>query len=84
MPSPVLRMPALRLASAPVAQRQAWRRVRCSGQHGAVTTIKINAITVPEGSGDELARRFAARAGAVDGHDGFEGDRKSTRLNSSH
>jgi heme oxygenase (mycobilin-producing) len=38
-----------------------------------VTVIKINAITVPEGSGDELARRFAARAGAVDGQDGFEG-----------
>jgi heme-degrading monooxygenase HmoA len=36
-------------------------------------TIIINAITVPEGSGDELARRFAARAGAVDGQDGFEG-----------
>jgi heme-degrading monooxygenase HmoA len=35
--------------------------------------IKINAITVPEGSGDELARRFAARAGAVDNQDGFEG-----------
>jgi heme-degrading monooxygenase HmoA len=38
-----------------------------------VTVIKINAITVPEDSGDELARRFAARAGAVDGQDGFEG-----------
>lgn len=35
--------------------------------------IKINAITVPEGSGDELARRFAARAGAVDDQPGFEG-----------
>jgi len=35
--------------------------------------VKINAITVPEGSGDELGRRFAARAGAVDGQDGFEG-----------
>jgi heme-degrading monooxygenase HmoA len=35
--------------------------------------IKINAITVEPGSGDELARRFAARAGAVDGQDGFEG-----------
>lgn len=35
--------------------------------------IKINAITVPEGSGDELGRRFAARAGAVDNQDGFEG-----------
>jgi heme oxygenase (mycobilin-producing) len=38
-----------------------------------MTVIKINAITVPEGSGDELARRFAARAGAVDGQEGFEG-----------
>jgi heme-degrading monooxygenase HmoA len=38
-----------------------------------VTVIKINAITVPSGSGDELARRFAARAGAVDHQDGFEG-----------
>jgi heme-degrading monooxygenase HmoA len=38
-----------------------------------VTVIRINAITVPAGSGDELARRFAARAGAVDGADGFEG-----------
>jgi len=28
---------------------------------------------VPEGSGDELAKRFAARAGAVDGQAGFEG-----------
>ena len=38
-----------------------------------MTVIKINAITVPEDSGDELARRFAARAGAVDGQEGFEG-----------
>lgn len=38
-----------------------------------MTVIKINAITVPEGSGDELAHRFAARAGAVDGAQGFEG-----------
>src|SRR5258708_25478035 len=38
-----------------------------------MTVIKINAITVPENAGDELARRFAARAGAVDGQDGFEG-----------
>ena len=28
---------------------------------------------MPEGSGDELAKRFAARAGAVDGQEGFEG-----------
>jgi heme-degrading monooxygenase HmoA len=38
-----------------------------------MTIIKINAITVPADSGDELAHRFAARAGAVDGQDGFEG-----------
>ncbi len=38
-----------------------------------MTVIKINAITVGADSGDELARRFAARAGAVDGSDGFEG-----------
>jgi len=38
-----------------------------------VTVIKINAITVPQDGGDELARRFAARAGAVDSQDGFEG-----------
>ncbi|CAN5493702.1 mycobilin-forming heme oxygenase MhuD [soil metagenome] len=35
--------------------------------------IKINAITVAADSGDELAQRFAARAGAVDDQDGFEG-----------
>jgi heme-degrading monooxygenase HmoA len=38
-----------------------------------VTVIKINAITVPEEGGDELAKRFGARAGAVDDQDGFEG-----------
>ena len=38
-----------------------------------MTVVKINAITVPADSGDELARRFAARAGAVDSADGFEG-----------
>ena len=38
-----------------------------------MTIIKINAITVPPESGDELGRRFAARAGAVDTQDGFEG-----------
>jgi heme-degrading monooxygenase HmoA len=38
-----------------------------------MTVIKINAITVAADSGDELARRFAARAGAVDDQDGFEG-----------
>lgn len=34
--------------------------------------VAINAITVPEGKGDELAKRFAARAGQVDSQDGFE------------
>ncbi len=38
-----------------------------------MSIIKINAITVPADGGDELARRFAARAGAVDNQDGFEG-----------
>jgi heme-degrading monooxygenase HmoA len=38
-----------------------------------VSIVKINAITVPDDSGDELAHRFAARAGAVDDRDGFEG-----------
>ncbi len=38
-----------------------------------MTIVKINAITVPADSGDELAHRFAARAGAVDDQDGFEG-----------
>jgi len=35
--------------------------------------IKINALTVPAEMGAEVARRFAARAGAVDGQEGFEG-----------
>ena len=38
-----------------------------------MTVIKINAISVADGAGDELAKRFAARAGAVDGQEGFEG-----------
>jgi len=38
-----------------------------------MTVVKINAITVQPDGGDELARRFAARAGAVDKQDGFEG-----------
>jgi hypothetical protein len=38
-----------------------------------MTVIRINAITVPETRGEELARRFAERAGAVDQADGFEG-----------
>jgi len=42
-----------------------------------MTVVKINAITVPADSGDELARRFAARAGAVDDQDGFEHGHRS-------
>jgi heme-degrading monooxygenase HmoA len=38
-----------------------------------MSIIRINAITVPAQAGDELAHRFAARAGAVDGAEGFEG-----------
>jgi heme oxygenase (mycobilin-producing) len=38
-----------------------------------MTIVRINAITVEEGNGDELERRFAARSGEVDGMDGFEG-----------
>ncbi|NNE72965.1 MAG: antibiotic biosynthesis monooxygenase [Acidimicrobiales bacterium] len=38
-----------------------------------MTVIKINALTVPSELGSEVASRFAARAGAVDGADGFEG-----------
>lgn len=34
--------------------------------------VAINAITVPAGGGDELARRFGARLGHVDSMDGFE------------
>jgi heme oxygenase (mycobilin-producing) len=35
--------------------------------------IKINAITVPAEHGEEVARRFASRIGAVDSQSGFEG-----------
>lgn len=35
--------------------------------------IKINAITVPEDSGDELGTRFAARHGSMEGTPGFRG-----------
>lgn len=38
-----------------------------------MTVIRINAIDVPDDGGDELARRFAGRAHAVDTADGFEG-----------
>ncbi|MDV7198205.1 mycobilin-forming heme oxygenase MhuD [Rhodococcus kroppenstedtii] len=35
--------------------------------------VKINAIEVPDGAGPELEKRFAARAGAVEGSPGFLG-----------
>lgn len=38
-----------------------------------MSVIRINAITVPDGNGAELERRFAARAGEVDRMPGFEG-----------
>ena len=40
---------------------------------GVMSVIRINALTVPESGGEELARRFAERASAVDQADGFEG-----------
>jgi heme oxygenase (mycobilin-producing) len=38
-----------------------------------MTVVRINAITVAADGGDELAKRFGARAGAVDNQEGFEG-----------
>jgi heme-degrading monooxygenase HmoA len=38
-----------------------------------MTVVRINAISVDPDTGDELAARFAKRAGAVDHADGFEG-----------
>lgn len=38
-----------------------------------MSIVKINAITVPEGSGKALEERFAARKGAIDSQPGFEG-----------
>ncbi len=38
-----------------------------------MSVVKINAIAVPEGMGPQLEERFAARAGAVEKQDGFEG-----------
>ena len=49
------------------------RGLAAAGIIGDMRVVKINAITVPADSGDELAQRFAKRAGAVDNEDGFEG-----------
>ncbi|MFK3984066.1 antibiotic biosynthesis monooxygenase family protein [Micromonospora sp. NPDC050397] len=38
-----------------------------------MAVVKINAIEVPPGAGEELERRFAARKGAVDNQPGFLG-----------
>jgi heme-degrading monooxygenase HmoA len=38
-----------------------------------MAVVKINAIEVPEGAGEELERRFAARLGAVENQPGFLG-----------
>ena len=37
-----------------------------------MSVVKINAISVPEGAGPELEKRFAARKHAVDQEPGFE------------
>ena len=60
-------------AATDVAHETAGAAAGAAWLLGRVTIIKINAITVPPESGDELGRRFAARAGAVDQQDGFEG-----------
>ncbi len=38
-----------------------------------MSVVKINAITVPDGAGPELEKRFANRAHSVDGSKGFLG-----------
>ena len=38
-----------------------------------MSVVKINAIEVPPGSGPELEKRFASRAGLVENSPGFEG-----------
>lgn len=75
----IRRQVAGRVDEAPNATSHYSKELRSSGvpnapgNMGVVTIIKVNAITVPPDNGDELARRFAARAGAVDHQDGFEG-----------
>lgn len=38
-----------------------------------MSIVKINAISVPEGAGPELEKRFATRKQAIDSQPGFEG-----------
>lgn len=43
----------------------------CYNEHMSV--VVINALSVPEGHGEELEKRFAARLGTVDSEPGFIG-----------
>lgn len=38
-----------------------------------MSVVKINALQVPDGGGEELEKRFSGRAHAVDAFPGFEG-----------
>lgn len=38
----------------------------------AMSIVKINVLTVPEEQRETLEKRFASRAGSVEGSDGFE------------
>lgn len=38
-----------------------------------MTYVSITALTIPEGTADEVEQRFAARRKAVDGAEGFQG-----------
>ena len=48
-------------------------RVPPSSEARGMSVVKINAIQVPPNAGPELEKRFAARAGAVEGSPGFLG-----------
>jgi heme oxygenase (mycobilin-producing) len=63
----------LRFYCCSFSSRSAAMTLAAAWHDQGMTVVKINAITVPPEGGDELARRFAARAGAVDNQDGFEG-----------
>ncbi|MCW2725065.1 MAG: Antibiotic biosynthesis monooxygenase, partial [Frankiales bacterium] len=45
---------------------------RCRPYARGVSYVAINVLTVPEGAGETLEQRFAARQGAVDSAPGFE------------
>ena len=68
---PVSTISAHEWRSAPLSR--GFGPARRGSNDRVMTVVKINAITVREGSGDELGRRFASRAGAVDDAVGFEG-----------